>query len=159
MGSTVTLVRYTPSLVAMPVAKPEIRHAFSVATDRLQCEPESGWSDMKDMSTSIRVYEDSALIIMLSCDASHLLFVNQLDWRAFVHVQALVDGVTATPADVCITDIDETGSHGKTILFHYSVVNQGTHMVTIQWRNRGLATGTVTHRVLEVIAVPIKASS
>jgi hypothetical protein len=156
VGSTVTLMRYTPELVAMPLPEPDIQLKSHVVPTQLVCEAHTDWQDVEELSTSFSLRRDSTVLVMLSTWVSFDYQINDPDARAFVRINAYVDDTRAEPHEVCLTYMSETAGMGQTMLFHVAGLKQGTHNLRFQWQNQGAAGGLLRSTVVEIIMIPAR---
>jgi len=160
VSSTVVVMNYAPGLVPLLPPKPEIVYASSQATAEATIDaahfvnnlPVSDWQDVEGLTTSIRVYEESSLIIIVMGEFSHL--TNEQMQSAVIYWRVLVDGEPCLPGEVAVAIYDGSSSRGLTHAFHLGGVAKGLHEVKVQWRNRGIVPGALYDRVVEVFALP-----
>jgi hypothetical protein len=159
VSGTVVVMNYAPSLVPLLPPKPDIVYASSQATAQTIIDagyygntPGSDWQDVDGLTTSIRVQEESSLVIIVTGKFSHL--TNEDMDSAVVFWRVLVDGEPALPEEVKVTIHDGGASRGLTHAFHLGGVPKGLHEVRVQWRNQGIMRGELHERVVEVFGLP-----
>jgi hypothetical protein len=139
----------------MPVRQPDIQLFSLSSVSEIVCEPQSDWATIDELTKTINVRQESALVIIFSCKFSTQVTVNNPDGKSFVYLSALVDGESVNPSEVIISHEVDSSNQGSTVVYHYSSVSTGTHTVSFEWKNMGTNYGALKQTVIEIFAVPV----